>query len=191
MKRTIRWVALALVALALVGMARVDDQSTDRSEGNWKQVLAKRLAAYGHRNWIVVADSAYPAQSKPGIETVVTGAEHLEVLTEVLEALDKAKHVRPVAYLDAELAHVEEEDAKGIDRLRFRTKRALGKRMVKELAHEKIIDRLDTAGEKFSVLVLKTNLTLPYTSVFFELDCGYWSDAAEKRLRKAMKKKGK
>jgi hypothetical protein len=29
-------------------------------------------------------------------------------------------------------------------------------------------------------------MTIPYTSVFFELDCGYWSAAAEQRLRKAM-----
>jgi hypothetical protein len=32
---------------------------------------------------------------------------------------------------------------------------------------------------------------MPYTSVFVELDCGYWSDAAEQRLRKAMDKAGK
>jgi hypothetical protein len=34
--------------------------------------------------------------------------------------------------------------------------------------------------------VLKTNMTLPYTSVFIELDCGYWSPEAEARLRAAM-----
>jgi hypothetical protein len=32
-----------------------------------------------------------------------------------------------------------------------------------------------------------TNLTLPYTSVFLELDCGYWSPEAEQRLRDAIK----
>jgi hypothetical protein len=29
-------------------------------------------------------------------------------------------------------------------------------------------------------------MTIPYTSVFFELDCGYWNAAAEQRLRKAI-----
>jgi hypothetical protein len=32
----------------------------------------------------------------------------------------------------------------------------------------------------------KTNLTLPYTSVFLQIDCGYWSADAERRLRDAM-----
>jgi hypothetical protein len=26
-------------------------------------------------------------------------------------------------------------------------------------------------------------MTIPYTSVFFELECGYWDAASEKRLR--------
>jgi len=41
----------------------------------------------------------------------------------------------------------------------------------------------------FNVLILKTDMTLPYTSVFIELECGYWSEAAEKKPRAAIKKK--
>ena len=55
--------------------------------------------------------------------------------------------------------------------------------------HEELIARLDKAAATFNVLVLKTTLTLPYTSVFVELECGYWSGDAEKRLREAMKPK--
>jgi hypothetical protein len=40
------------------------------------------------------------------------------------------------------------------------------------------------------VLILKTNLRLPYTSVFIELDCGYWSPEAERRLRDKMERRG-
>jgi hypothetical protein len=29
-------------------------------------------------------------------------------------------------------------------------------------------------------------MALPYTSVFLQLDCGYWSPEAEKRLRTTM-----
>jgi hypothetical protein len=36
--------------------------------------------------------------------------------------------------------------------------------------------------------VLKTRMTIPYTSVFLRLDCGYWSDEQEKRLREKMGK---
>ena len=43
------------------------------------------------------------------------------------------------------------------------------------------------AGKTFKVLLIKTTLTKPYTSVFFQLECGYWNAEAEKSLRDAMK----
>ena len=55
------------------------------------------------------------------------------------------------------------------------------------LLHEEIIAKLDRAGELFRVLIVKTNMRIPYTSVFFELDCGYWNDQAEKKLRALMR----
>ena len=57
----------------------------------------------------------------------------------------------------------------------------------RQLPHEQIIARLDEAAKTFRVLILKTNLTIPYTSVFLQLDCGYWSADSEQRLRAAMK----
>ena len=54
---------------------------------------------------------------------------------------------------------------------------------ISRLPHEQIIGKLDAAGKTFQVLLLKTNMTIPYTSVFFELECGYWDAASEKRLR--------
>ena len=38
---------------------------------NWEEILKDRLHLYGHRNWLVIADSAYPAQSSAGMETIV------------------------------------------------------------------------------------------------------------------------
>jgi hypothetical protein len=183
MPSRVRTVALALVGVSLALAA--DDRKPDDA---WKQAVAKRLPLFGHRNWIVIADSAYPSQSKPGIETVATGADHLEVVEEVLRLLGEQKHVRPNVYLDAELPHVEDRDARGIARYRARLRALLGRRETLSLPHEEIINKLDTAAAKFNVLVLKTNLALPYTSVFLELDCGYWSAEAEKRLREAMKR---
>jgi hypothetical protein len=40
------------------------------------------------------------------------------------------------------------------------------------------------------VLILKTSATIPYTSVFLQLNCRYWSDDAEARLRAAMQQAG-
>ena len=45
---------------------------------------------------------------------------------------------------------------------------------------------VDEAGKLFHILVLKTNMTIPYTSVFIRLDCKYLSADAEKRLRAKM-----
>lgn len=188
----IRLSAAGVLGALLVG-ASLGQQPSTRNEmkgSDWQTLLARRIEAYGHRNWIVIADSAYPVQTSPGIETVVTGAEQLEVLRIVLQELAKARHIRPVVYLDAELAHVPDRHAPGIKRYRDDLALALVNRRVRSLPHEEIIDRLDNAGEKFKVLILKTNLTLPYTSVFLELDCGYWSPEAEEALREAMKRSG-
>jgi hypothetical protein len=36
-------------------------------------------------------------------------------------------------------------------------------------------------------VVLKTEATIPYSSVFIQLDCGYWDANKEKKLREKMK----
>jgi hypothetical protein len=157
-------------------------------ETDWRRRLDRELPLLGHRNWIVIVDSAYPLQASPGIETIATGGEHLRVLKQVLAALDQSKHVRPVIHLDAELPFVPEEDAPGIDAYRQSLGSLLKDQKTHSLPHEQIIERLDQSARTFRVLVIKTNLRLPYTSVFIELDCGYWSPEAEKRLRDAMKR---
>jgi hypothetical protein len=34
--------------------------------------------------------------------------------------------------------------------------------------------------------IIKTNITIPYTSVFFQLEFGYWNTEAEENLRKEL-----
>ena len=81
----------------------------------WTDALDAYLPALGHRNWIVVADSAFPLQISPGIETIVSNEDHFMVLGKVLKAVDAAKPVRPKVYLDKELAFVPEALAPGAD----------------------------------------------------------------------------
>lgn len=181
-----RLITLMLLAGSFAFVAG-DDRDRKADEA-WKQYLAKVLPQLGHRNWIVIADSAFPSQSHPGIVNVSTNSDHPEVVEAVLELLDKHKHLRPIVHLDAELPHVEERDARGIARYRNQLKRLIGRRPTQSLPHDEIIRKLEVTASRFNVVVLKTNLTLPYTSVFLELDCGYWTDEAEKRLREAMKK---
>lgn len=150
---------------------------------DWRSIVRQRLALYGHRNWIVVADAAYPAQCSPGIETVVAEAGLVKVLREVLLGLAGARHVRPVFYVDRELAFVAEDDAAGVTRVREELAEALEGRTPNAIPHEEILSKLDAAGRAYRVLIIKTKLTIPYTSVFIELDCGYWTTDAEQRLR--------
>jgi L-fucose mutarotase/ribose pyranase (RbsD/FucU family) len=180
-----RCCALAAVIFLASSAGRADEE--ERERGEWRERLRVLLPKMGHRNWIVVADSAYPSQTAQGIETILTGEDHLKVLRQVVAELAKQRHVRPVVYLDKELAFVPENHARGIENFRQRLYEALDDRAARTLPHEEIIARLDKAGATFHVLILKTNLTLPYTSVFFELDCGYWGPEAEKALRDAMK----
>ena len=156
-------------------------------QSDWRQTLRERLPLLGHRNWIVIADSAYPLQTAPGILTVDTGSDHLDVVRAVLDALGQTKHVQPTIYTDAELKYVAEKNAQGITAYRDALNPFLGSRPVQVLPHEQIIAKLDEAGKTFSVLLLKTKLTLPYTSVFIQLECGYWTANAEAELRAAMK----
>ena len=186
MTRALVVVVVAAACLPLTA-GTAQPPAAARAPAEWKAVLADRVRLYGHRNWVVVADSAYPAQTRGGIETVVTGADHLTVVAAVLDELAKAKHVRPVVHLDAELPHVPEADAPGITKYRTDLVKALGDRRPKAVPHEDVIAKLDKAGETYRVLILKTDLTLPYTSVFLELDCGYWSPDAERRLRESLK----
>ena len=150
---------------------------------SWQDKLATDLGVMGHRNWIVVADSAYPAQNKPGIETIVTGRDQTETVKVLLEAVDAAPHVRPVIYLDSELKSVSQADAPGITDYRSELDVLLAGRNASSIPHEELIAKLDDAAKMFRILILKTNMMLPYTSVFVQLDCGYWNADAEKRLR--------
>lgn len=153
----------------------------------WEKSLERLLPLWGHRNWIVVADSAYPAQSNPGIETIATEADHLEVLKATLDAIDNSKHVRANIYLDAEFKQVAEQDGSGVTRYRQKLARLIGNREATVLVHDQIIAKLDESAKLFRILILKSKLTIPYTSVFLELDCGYWTREAEERLRSSMR----
>jgi len=167
-------ILVALIVTAANGRALADD---------WRTQLQSELPLLGHRNWIAIVDSAYPLQTSPGIKMVYTGGEQIEVVRQVLDALAPRRHVTPVIYTDAELKHVPNALAMGIDDYRVELDAVLKGRETRSLPHEDIIAKLDEAGKTFRILVLKTKLTLPYTSVFLELDCGYWGPEAEKELR--------
>lgn len=156
---------------------------------DWKDILKDRLVLYGHRNWLVIADSAYPAQARQAIETMVVDEEQIIVLEQTLAILGGCKHIEPTIYTDKELNFIGDDDAPGITSYRQALGALLKGHQVRTLPHDEIISTLDRVGEKFRVLLIKTNMRIPYTSVFLELECGYWNPDAEKRLRISMRSK--
>lgn len=155
----------------------------------WENILKDRLRLYGHRNWVVIADSAYPAHSKQGIETIVADDDQTAVIERAFSILRECTHVKPTIYTDEELRFVPEEDAVGVTTYREQLAGLLAGYEASSLRHEEIISMLDRVGETFRVLLIKTRMRIPYTSVFVELECGYWNAQAEKRLRAVMRSK--
>jgi hypothetical protein len=186
--KTVSALFLILVLFALAACEPPEKENQGKPAAmNWEQRFLQQLPALGHRNWIVVADSAFPLQISPGIEVVVSGEDHFIVLEKVLKAIDNSRHIRPRIYLDKELSFVSEDLAPGIDACHARLEGLLEGRDVTPVLHEDLIVRLDQVARTFRILMIKTNLALPYTSVFMELDCGYWSQENEAKMRDKVK----
>ncbi len=178
---------VALIVFAFAGMTSAATAPARVAEASqWQSKIESSLPLMGHRNWILIVDSAYPLQTSPGIETVETNADQADVIRAVMGALDKSIHVRPIIFMDAELPFVPEQSAPGVTEYRTQIAQLFHGKEIRSLAHEQVIGRVAEAGKSFHVLVLKSKMTIPYTSVFLQLDCKYWSAESEKELREKM-----
>jgi hypothetical protein len=181
------WGVLVLVSALIAPLAVVAAPAAPASSGAaWQAKVDHELPLMGHRNWILIVDSAYPLQSSPGVETVETSADQLEVVKYVLGAINNSIHVRPDIFMDAELPYVQEGDAPGSSAYRDAIAKLLKGHNIESVLHERLIQNVGEAGRLVNVLVLKTRLAVPYSSVFIRLNCKYWGDGAEERLRAKM-----
>jgi hypothetical protein len=151
----------------------------------WRERFQELLPLYGHRNWILIADAAFPAQVGSA-EIVATGEDHVRLVETVLDALRSAPHVRPVIRLDAELDHLPEPAVPGLKGTRGALHRAVAGLECTSVPHAELLERLAEVGRTYRVLVLKSTGTVPYSSVFVELDCGYWTPEQEAMLGRSM-----
>jgi D-ribose pyranose/furanose isomerase RbsD len=155
-------------------------------ECSWQDELNDELPLLGHRNWIVITDMAYPLQTQSGIKTLFADEPYADILAHVYNELEKAPHVKPVIYQDKELSYLSDKDASGVDALKKDMENLLGNR-VNFVPHEELIARLDEVSRMFKVIIIKSNLTIPYISTFFELDCAYWGSSSQQALDERMK----
>ncbi len=156
-------------------------------EQNWKNQFNKKLPLLGHRNWILVVDKAFPEQNAAGIEYINTNEQLLPTLEYVLGEINKSTHIKPIIYQDKELSFITEAQSKGVTQFKESSKKLLAKQQVQTIMHDSVFIKLDQASKLFKVLVIKTNETIPYTSVFMQLDCSYWNAEKENQLRLQMK----
>ena len=164
-------------------------QDANPAEREWKEQLYKNLAIVGARNWIVIAESSFPAYTGAGIKTMVSDKTSDEVLLDVLNMLEEEAHVVPRIMISSELRSVTEDYAPGIKRYRNNINKMLPGRQHFELMSRTINSLIEDAAKQFNVLVIKTKTSLPYSNIYIELDSGYWNSESETALRKSLEAK--
>lgn len=158
------------------------------SKDGWKAAIEVQTAQLGYRNWIVVAEASFPAHSRPGTRQINAYEPIPVVLDEVLRTLERTEHVRPRIYTPRELRAVENDFAPGVDEYRRVLDGALHGHVVTELDQDSLLTLVLDAQKSFDVLVIRTTTALPYSSVFLELQPGYWDGESEERLRAEMQR---
>jgi D-ribose pyranose/furanose isomerase RbsD len=156
--------------------------------GGWRDELAMRASQLGYRNWIVIAEASFPAHSRPGVRQVNANEEIPVVVDEVLRTLERTEHVTPRLYVAREMHALENDYAPGIDEFRKRLQQAMHAHETTELEQQSLLTLMEDTSKTFEVLVIRTNTALPYTSVFMELQPGYWNADSESALREKLER---
>ncbi|MBK1883136.1 hypothetical protein JIN85_11960 [Luteolibacter pohnpeiensis] len=149
----------------------------------WKSAIVNQTSKLGYRNWIVISEASFPAQSRQGVRQMTASAEIPEVVDYVMNTLEQTQAVSPKVYLTRELRSVENDFAPGIDEYRQKIEGSLHGHEVTELEQQSLMTLLEDASRSYNVLVIRTPTALPYTTVFLELQPGYWDADSEQRLR--------
>ena len=185
-----RGTLLPILFIALASLTNSCNQNNPALQpeeaDSWQKVLEEDLHMLGHRNWILVVDKAFPEQSSPGMKYIYVDEELIPTLQYVLNAIESSTHVSPVIYSDKELSFITEDQVPGIDKFKSERGGILAGREVNTLLHEDVFSLLDESSSLFRTLVIKTNCTKPYTSVFLQMDCSYWGQDNEAVLRNKM-----
>ncbi len=163
-----------------------NNPSENQESTDWKSELEEKLPLLGHRNWILVADKAFPLQTGEGIEVVYTGQKLLPVLSYVLSEIEAADHVKPDVYTDKELQYLNNNLAEGIEAYKDSLKQILPAN-TRSMLHDSVFTKIKEDSRLFHTLVLKTDQTMAYSSVFIQLGCQYWPAEKENSLRSKMK----
>jgi len=177
-----RWILAAGMAVAASGCA------LEQPGSEWKAAVSNQVNQLGYRNWIVISEASFPAHSRTGVHQISAPVDIPEATDYVLRSIEQTEHVKPRIYLAREMRSVENDYAPGIDEFRKRIAASLHSHEATELDHEALVTLLEDANRSFNVLVIRTTTALPYSSVFMELQPGYWDADSETHLREKMQR---
>lgn len=177
-----RYACLPLVVL-MTGCA-----GTSQSAKPWLGKVRHELNYLGARNWIVVAEAAFPIQSRRGLRVIQLDDEIPSVVDGVEQIIEEKHHVKPRLYVTTEIGSMPYDYAPGIKNYRKQLKEALHGRETVQLDNAMLMRMLNDTSKSYRILVIKTRTALPYSSVFMELGSGYWDAKSESALRDVMEK---
>lgn len=152
----------------------------------WKDQLQDEVANLGAGNWIVVAEKAFPIPQGEGVKVIHADAELAQTLLSVFDSIESEGHVWPKIYNLREFKYVGEDYAPGVGKLRAQKEVVFAGRKMQEVTARTADLIFNAAIKKYRVLIVKTESAYPYSSVFMELDSGYWNGISEDALRKSM-----
>ena len=175
--------------LLVLGAASLSLGCADmQNDSTWQAAVQRQAGQLGYRNWIVIAEASFPAHNRPGLRQVNAPVGIPEALDYVLSTLEQSESVRPQIYVSRELRSVENDFAPGIDEFRKNLGIAMHGHETTELDQQSLLTLLEDANRSFDVLVIRTPTALPYSSVFLELQPGYWDVDSETRLRERIER---
>lgn len=174
-----RWLLAVAIVIGASGCA----MRSQIEPITWHSAVHRQAQQLGYRNWIVIVEASFPAHNRPGVRQVNAPVDVPEAVGYVLNVLEQTEHVRPRVFLTRELRSVENDFAPGIDQFRERIRGSLHGHEAIELDQQSLLTLLEEAASRFDILVIRTPTALPYTSVFLELQPGYWDADSESRLR--------
>lgn len=153
-----------------------------------RKQIAPNLFQLGARNWVIVADTAYPLPAGESVVCINVPCNLADTLREVLDLMESEGAVVPRLWVSHELSAVQEKRAPGIKAYRTELEKLLLGRFHYEVNSRVVDMQINKAAKDYRILVIRTSSRLPYSSIAIELDSGYWNSDAELEVRQRIEK---
>lgn len=161
--------------------------SSCSQQARWNKSLGHEISELGAYNWIIIADAAYPAPGRPEAHMILSPNEIPETLENTLQVIENSAHLRPRIYLTRESFQIDDSTAPGISFHKMEITQALHGHPNQKLSERSLESMLRHSINGNRILIIKTPTTLPYASIYIELESGYWDGDSETTLRTSTK----